>query len=81
MLFLCGVCITHYPAAVAITHYPAAVAITQDIGHDPSKPDTRLYATHEAQPFHNDAADLVSLLCLANAPEGGLSSWVCFVDL
>jgi hypothetical protein len=47
----------------------------KDIGHDPSHPDTRLYATAAAQPWHNDAADLVSLLCLHNAKEGGLSSW------
>jgi hypothetical protein len=32
----------------------------KDIGHDPTKPETRLYATREAQPWHNDAADLVS---------------------
>lgn len=31
----------------------------QDIGHDPRKPDTRLYATHEPQPYHNDAEDIV----------------------
>eukprot|EP00884_Botryococcus_braunii_P007135 jgi/Botrbrau1/16422/Bobra.0142s0021.1 len=47
----------------------------KDIGHDPKNPETRLYATHAAQPWHNDAADLVSLLCLSNAEEGGLSSW------
>jgi hypothetical protein len=28
----------------------------KDIGHDPSSPLTRLYATHAAQPFHNDSA-------------------------
>jgi hypothetical protein len=31
----------------------------KDIGHDPTKPTTRLYATHEAQPFHNDSSDIV----------------------
>jgi hypothetical protein len=31
----------------------------QDIGHDPKLPTTRLYATSEAQPFHNDSADIV----------------------
>lgn len=32
----------------------------KDIGHDPKNPETRLYATTAAQPWHNDAADLVS---------------------
>ncbi len=36
----------------------------KDIGHDPKNPETRLYATTAAQPWHNDAADLVSeFLC------------------
>lgn len=34
-------------------------------------PTTRLYATSAAQPWHNDSADLVSLLCLARAGRGG----------
>ena len=42
----------------------------KDIGHDATNPDVRLYATHEAQPFHNDGcADLVSLLSLSTAKE------------
>ena len=53
----------------------------KDIGHDPTHPDTRLYATNAAQPWHNDAADLVSLLCLSNALEGGLSSWSSSVSV
>ncbi|GBF87480.1 taurine catabolism dioxygenase [Raphidocelis subcapitata] len=53
----------------------------KDIGHDPASPLTRLYATHEAQPYHNDAADLVSLLCLKNARSGGLSSWSSSVSV
>lgn len=46
-----------------------------DLGHDPAAPNTRLYATAAAQPWHNDSADLVSLLCLAQAEEGGGSAW------
>lgn len=42
----------------------------QDIGQDPTNPLTRLYATHAAQPFHNDSADIVTLLCLKNAKSG-----------
>jgi Taurine catabolism dioxygenase TauD, TfdA family len=54
----------------------------KDIGHDISNPDTRLYATHEAQPFHNDGcADLVSLLCLSTAKEGGASHWASSISI
>lgn len=50
-------------------------------GLDPSLPETRLYATHEAQPWHNDISDLVSLLCLKSAREGGHSSWASSVSV
>ncbi|WIA23850.1 hypothetical protein OEZ85_013508 [Tetradesmus obliquus] len=53
----------------------------KDIGQDPSNPLTRLYATHAAQPFHNDSADIVTLLCLRNAKSGGLSSWSSSVSV
>ena len=56
-------------------------ANNQDIGHDPANPLTRLYATSAAQPFHNDASDLVALLCLKNARSGGLSSWSSSVSV
>ena len=54
---------------------PAPRPHPKDIGHDPSLPETRLYATAAAQPYHNDASDVVGLLCLANAAEGGVSHW------
>lgn len=48
----------------------------KDHGQDPNAPTTRIYATAAAQPYHVDrAADIVGLLCLKNAKEGGLSSW------
>ena len=47
----------------------------KDLGHDPKHPETRLYATTAGQPYHNDSADIVTLLCLNNAKEGGVSSW------
>jgi hypothetical protein len=54
------------------TQYPwLLLLLPQDIGQDPSNPLTRLYATHAAQPFHNDSADIVTLLCLRNAKSGG----------
>ncbi|KAL4531948.1 hypothetical protein Ndes2437B_g02377 [Nannochloris sp. 'desiccata'] len=54
----------------------------RDIGHDVRDPDTRLYATHAAQPFHNDGcSDLVSLLCLSTAKEGGASHWTSSISI
>lgn len=53
----------------------------KDLGHDPLNPATRLYATSAAQPFHNDSADIVGLLCLANAKEGGNSRWASSVSV
>lgn len=36
--------------------------------------DTRIYQTNRAQPFHSDSCDLVGLLCLRTAKQGGASS-------
>lgn len=41
------------------------VLLLQDLDHDPSNPNTRLYATHAAQPYHNDASDIVGKLLLS----------------
>lgn len=38
--------------------------LLQDLNHDPTNPHTRLYATHAAQPYHNDASDIVGKLLL-----------------
>ena len=39
---------------------------------DAEDPKTRIYATSLAQPYHVDrAADIVGLLCLQTAKEGG----------
>ena len=46
-----------------------------DVGADPADPNTRLYATAAAQPWHNDSADAVSLLCVGTAASGGGSGW------
>lgn len=47
----------------------------RDLDLDPSSPDVRLYATRAAQPYHTDSCDLVALLCLRTAFQGGISSW------
>lgn len=45
----------------------------RDTGADPSDPSVRLYTTRAAQDFHTDGADIIGLLCLRTAREGGLS--------
>ncbi|MFY0311914.1 TauD/TfdA family dioxygenase [Leisingera sp. D0M16] len=43
----------------------------RDIGADANDPNTRIYQTHARQTFHTDSADVVGLLCLQAAKEGG----------
>ena len=56
-----------------------------DLGNDPAKPDTRIYTTCAAQPYHTDSADLVGLMCLRPASRGGesqvVSSHAVFAEL
>jgi hypothetical protein len=50
------------------------VGHVRDMGLDPTDPNHRLYATGARQQFHTDSCDIVGLLCLQPALEGGLSS-------
>lgn len=43
----------------------------RDMGADANDPNTRIYQTHERQTFHTDSADIVGLMCLRDAKEGG----------
>jgi hypothetical protein len=45
-----------------------------DLGYDAADPTTRLYQTNQRQGFHTDSADVVALLCLRAAQQGGRSS-------
>jgi len=45
----------------------------RDVGADANDPNTRIYQTSERQTFHTDSADLVGLLCIREAMEGGRS--------
>lgn len=45
----------------------------RDTGVSSTDPDTRIYQTAERQSFHTDSADVVGLLCLRCAKEGGNS--------
>lgn len=44
-----------------------------DIGRDPADPTARIYQTNARQSFHTDSTDVVGLLCLATAAQGGES--------
>ena len=48
----------------------------RDLGRSSDDPNTRIYQTRERQTHHTDSADVVALLCLRPAKEGGLSSLV-----
>ena len=45
----------------------------RDIGADANDPKSRIYQTSERQTFHTDSADVVGLLCIREAKEGGKS--------
>ncbi|KAI7843623.1 hypothetical protein COHA_002863 [Chlorella ohadii] len=57
------------------------VGHVKDLGLDPNADDVRVYATNAAQPWHVDDADLVGLLCLKRAKEGGLSRWASSISI
>ena len=45
----------------------------RDLGASSKDPTTRIYQTAERQTFHTDSADVVGLLCIREAMEGGRS--------
>ena len=45
----------------------------RDLGTSSADPNTRIYQTAERQTFHTDSADVVGLLCIREAKEGGRS--------
>jgi hypothetical protein len=45
----------------------------RDLGKKSSDANTRIYQTNERQTFHTDSADVVGLLCLKTAKNGGAS--------
>jgi hypothetical protein len=45
----------------------------RDVGADARDPNTRIYQTAERQTFHTDSSDVVGLLCIREAMEGGES--------
>jgi hypothetical protein len=53
----------------------------RDVGNDPDDPEVRLYTTAAEQDFHTDGADLIGLLCLRTAREGGINRVVSSVTV
>ena len=53
----------------------------RDLGLRSDDPNVRIYQTHERQTFHTDSADVVGLLCLQTAKQGGLSALVSSITL
>jgi hypothetical protein len=52
-----------------------------DLGLTSQDPNVRIYQTRERQGYHTDSADVVGLLCLHPAKNGGLSSLVSSVTI
>lgn len=52
-----------------------------DVGADLNNPKTRIYQTTKRQTFHTDSTDVVGLLCLKDAKEGGDSLLVSTLTL
>lgn len=53
----------------------------RDVGANARDPNVRIYQTHERQTFHTDSSDVVGLLCLNEAHEGGDSLLVSAVTM
>jgi hypothetical protein len=53
----------------------------KDLGRASTDPTARLYQTHERQTYHTDSCDVVGLMCLRPAKQGGRSSLVSSVTL
>ena len=53
----------------------------QDVGLRSDDPNVRLYQTAERQTFHTDSCDIVGLLCLQDAKQGGVSALVSSITM
>ncbi|KAK9803616.1 hypothetical protein WJX72_005474 [[Myrmecia] bisecta] len=68
---------TYWGKAVSQNKKHHLIGHVKDLGLPGGHHDivNRVYATYGAQPYHCDPVDVVGLLCLKQAKEGGLSSW------
>jgi hypothetical protein len=53
----------------------------RDVGADVNDPNVRIYQTSARQTFHTDSTDVVGLLCIREAMEGGRSLLVSAVSI
>ncbi|KAK3717954.1 hypothetical protein LTR37_005380 [Vermiconidia calcicola] len=68
---------TYFGYFVSQNRHGHVLGHVKDLGEDASKPDkVRIYRTNAKQYFHTDGTDLVGLLCMAKALEGGESDIV-----
>jgi len=66
----------HLGAAVSQNAQGHVLGHVQDLGLRSDDPSVRIYQTAERQTFHTDSCDIVALLCLQTAREGGHSALV-----
>jgi len=57
------------------------VGHVRDLGLSSADPNNRIYQTSERQSFHTDSADVVGLLCLKRAKQGGESLLVSALSI
>ena len=69
----------HGPFEVAQNLDGELLTDIRDTGADPADPDVRLYRTRAEQDFHTDGADVIGLLALQAARQGGISRVVSSV--
>ena len=67
---------THFGNARSQNAKGHVLGHVKDLGLSTDNPKVRIYQTTERQTFHTDSTDIVALLCLKTAKEGGLSSLV-----
>ena len=67
---------THLGNAVSQNAQGHVLGHVQDLGLRSDDPSVRIYQTAERQTFHTDSADVVALLCLQTARQGGASALV-----
>ncbi|MCP5028081.1 MAG: TauD/TfdA family dioxygenase [Actinomycetia bacterium] len=68
------ICGLHLGTPVSQNAKGHLVGHVKDLGNDPLDPVTRIYTTTFRQRFHTDSCDIVALLCLQTAKEGGRSA-------
>ena len=67
---------THLGTAVSQNAQGHVLGHVQDLGLRSDDPSVRIYQTAERQTYHTDSCDIVALLCLQTAREGGKSALV-----